>query len=166
MQTAVNPLEYHYETALKLDYFILGANIAVLGWTVVNTDWIPAGQGYVWLISAFWILLALSTIGGIVRQLYNGMLFGINHQSLYAAEMASGIERAVLEGGVFINQQTGEKSSGEDLKQLAKLWRGTEKKGKDVFEKLSKRATLSGNLAIILFVVALVMLAGMRISIL
>src|SRR3989344_6902190 len=108
MATSVDPLKYHYDAGLKLDYFILSADIALLGWTVVNTDWLPAERIYVWLMGAFWMLIALSIVSGIIRQLQNAMLFGVNHQSLHAAELASNIERAVLEGGGFINQQTGE----------------------------------------------------------
>jgi len=73
-----NPLEYHYKAGIKLDYFILSVNTALLGWTVVNTDWLPDNSIYVWLIGVFWLLIILSVICGIIRQVYNGMIFGLN----------------------------------------------------------------------------------------
>ena len=55
----------------KLDHFILGLDIALLGWTVVNTDWIPQHNVYViWLVGIFWALIILSIIAGITRQIF------------------------------------------------------------------------------------------------
>lgn len=55
----------------KLDHFILGADIALLGWTVVNTDWIPKQNAFiVWLVGTFWVLIILSVISGVIRQIF------------------------------------------------------------------------------------------------
>ena len=158
-----NPLEYHYKTGIKLDYFILSANIALLGWTIINTDWLPQGNKFIWLIGGFWILIILSIICGVIRQLYNGMIFGLNHQVLYAGELASGIERSTLQGENFINQKTGEIISNEKFKKFAILQREKEKKGKKFYKKFENKSVLFANFAVILLVVALFLLVTIKI---
>lgn len=55
----------------KLDHFILGTDIALLGWTVVNTDWIPEKTALIiWLVAIFWLLIILSIISGVTRQIF------------------------------------------------------------------------------------------------
>src|SRR3989344_2400619 len=55
----------------KLDHFILGADIGLLGWTVVNTDWIPEENILVvLLVGIFWALIILSIFSGILRQIF------------------------------------------------------------------------------------------------
>jgi len=166
MNNNPNPLKYHYETNIKLDYFVLGADIAILGWTVVNSDWLPAGQLYAWLISGFWLLITLSILSGILRQIYNGMAFGVNHQYLDAGEIASVVERAAIEGRIFVNQQTGEVSSNKEFKKFASPHRKKEKRGKKIYSELSKRAQFYGNTAILLLVAALFFLVIIKVSIL
>ena len=126
-----SPLEYHYKTHIKLDYFILSVDIALLGWTVVNTNWLPREQIYVWLMAAFWILIVLSIISGIIRQLYNGMAFGVNHQVLYPGDLANTIERSNSPGAKFINQQTGKPIQCAEIQKVAVLQREKEKEGKE-----------------------------------
>jgi hypothetical protein len=161
-----NPLEYHYKTSIKLDYFILSANIALLGWTIVNTGWLPQGNIFIWLISGFWALIILSVICGVIRQLYNGMIFGLNYQILEAGELASVIERSGLQGGEFINQQTGDVKPTEKFKNFAIPHRTKEEKGKKLYEKFEKRSAFFANLAVVLLVVALFLLAGIKIYVL
>ncbi|MFH1375106.1 MAG: hypothetical protein ABIH35_00340 [Patescibacteria group bacterium] len=72
-------LEYQYKTANKIQYFILSVDVALLGWTVVNTEWIPKSQIYTYLIGFFWLLIILSVIFGILRQKYDSMISGLNH---------------------------------------------------------------------------------------
>lgn len=158
-----NPLEYHYKTGIKLDYFILSADIALLGWTIVNTDWLPKGNISIWLIGGFWIFIILSIICGVIRQLYNGMVFGLNHQFLHAGELASVIERSALQSGGFINQQTGEVTPSEEFKKFATPHREKEEKGKELYEKFENRSVFFANLAVVLLVVALFLLAGIKI---
>lgn len=157
-----NPLEYHYKTGIKLDYFVLSANIALLGWTIVNTDWLPKENIFIGLVGSFWILIVLSIICGIIRQLYNGMVFGLNHQFLHAGELASVIERSALQGGGFINQQTGEVTPSEEFKKLATPHREKEEKGKELYKKFENRSVFFANLALVLLVVALFLLAGIK----
>ena len=161
-----NPLEYHYKTGIKLDYFILSANIALLGWTVVNTDWLPKSNTFTWLIGSFWVLIILSIICGVIRQLYNSMVFGLNHQILHAGEVASVIERNALQGGDFVNQQTGEVTSSEEFKKSAIPHREQARKGEELYKKFENRSVFFANLATVLLVVALFLLAGIKIYIL
>jgi len=163
MADNINPLEYHYETGIKLDYFILSANVALLGWTIVHTDWLPKGNIFIWLIGSFWILIVLSIICGVIRQLYNGMGFGLNHQFLHAGEMANIIERSALQGGDFIDQQTGKATSSEEFKKLATPHRKKEGKGKELYKKFGNRSVFFANFAFVLLVVALFLLAGIKI---
>jgi hypothetical protein len=158
-----NPLEYHYETSLKLDYFILSANIALLGWTIVNTNWMPKCTIFIWLIGGFWTLLILSIISGIIRQLYNGIAFGLNYQILQAGETASVIEKNSLQDGNFINQQTRETMSNEEFKKFATPHREKEKKGEKIYDKIVNKSVIFGNLAIILLVAAIFLFAGIKI---
>ncbi len=158
-----NPLQYHYETAIKLDYFILSANIALLGWTIVNTDWLPADNMSPWLIGGFWILIVLSIICGIIRQLYSGMAFGSNSEFLNSGELASTIERNSLQGSGFINQQTGEIIPSEDFKKLAIPHRKKEEDAKILWAKFENRSTIFANLAVVLLAVALFFLAGIKV---
>lgn len=72
-------LEHHYKSGLKLDYFILTIDLALLGWMLVNTEWLPKGKIYSYLMAGFYIIVALSIICGIIRQLYNGKTFALNH---------------------------------------------------------------------------------------
>jgi len=166
MAENLNPLGYHYRTGIKLDYFILSADIALLGWTIVNTNWLPNGRIFIWLIGSFWILIVLSIICGVIRQLYNGMVFGLNYQFLHAGELASVIERSALHGGGFINQQTGEVTPSEEFKKLATSHREKEEKGKELYKKFENRSVFFANLAIVLLVVALFLLAGIKIYVL
>ncbi|KKU19415.1 MAG: hypothetical protein UX31_C0006G0006 [Candidatus Nomurabacteria bacterium GW2011_GWA1_46_11] len=163
MDNQPEPLDYHYKTNLKLDYFILGADIAILGWTLVNLDWLPKERLYVYLIGAFWSLVALSVISGVLRQIYNAMLFGINHQSVYAAEIANQIERASMGGGSFINQQTGKMMLSEEFKKLANPHREKEKLGKEKYEKYSRCSQFYSNASICLLAIALFLLIITRI---
>ncbi len=163
MADNINPLGYHYKTGIKLDYFILSADIALLGWTIVNTDWLPKGNIFVWFIGTFWLLIIFSIICGVIRQLYNGMVFGLNHQFLHAGELANVIERSTLQGGDFINQQTGEIMQSEEFKKLATQHRDAEKKGKELYEKFENKSVIFANLATCLLVVALFLLAGIKI---
>lgn len=162
MSESPNPLKYHYETYIKLDYFVLSADIALLGWTVVNTEWLPNDPIYTWLIGGFWTLIILSVISGIIRQLYNGMAFGVNHQTIYAGELASTIERNTMQGGKFVNQQTGEVSSSDEFKKFATPHREKEQKGKAVYDRLSRKAQFYGNVAICLLIVALFLFAAIK----
>lgn len=161
-----NPLEYHYKTGIKLDYFILSANIALLGWTIVNTDWLPQGNIFTWLIGGFWVFIILSIICGIIRQLYNGIIFGLNHQILHEGELASVIERSTLQGGNFINQQTGEVTTSEEFKKFATPHREKKEKGEELYNKFANRSVFFANLATTLLVVALFLLAGIKIYVL
>ncbi|GEM_PF-4665149 len=158
-----NLLEYHYKTGIKLDYFILSADIALLGWTIVNTDWLPKGNIFIWLIGGFWAFIILSIICGVIRQLYNGMVFGLNYQFLNAGEKASVIERSVLQGGSFIDQQTGETTSSEEFKKMAIPHREKEEKGKELYEKFGNRSAFFANLALGLLAIALFLLGGIKI---
>lgn len=158
-----NPLEYHYKTGIKLDYFILSADIALLGWTIVNTGWLPKGNIFIWLIGGFWIFIILSIVCGVIRQLYNGMIFGLNYQFLHAGELAGVIERSALRGGDFTNQQTGEITSSEEFKKFATPHREKEEKGKDLCKKFENRSVFFANLSIVLLVIALFLLAGIKI---
>lgn len=161
---AVDPLEYHYETNLKLDYFILSAGIALLGWTVVNTDWIPKNKVFIYAIAVFWVLVIVSIICGVIKQLYNGMLFGLNHQYLHAGELANVIERSAnVPGATFMDQQTGEISTAEEFKKNAEMHRETEKEGKELYKKFMNKAILFSNLSIIFLVVALFVLAWIKV---
>lgn len=161
-----NPLEYHYKTNIKLDYFVLSANIAILGWTIVNTEWLPAGDIFVWFIGCFWVFIILSIVCGIVRQIYNGMMFGLNYQFSEAAELASIIERSSLQGGDFINQQTGEIIQNEEFRKFADRHRDKEKKGKQLYEKFENKSVFFANSALILLVIALFLLAGIKVYVL
>lgn len=163
MSENINPLEYHYKTSIKLDYFVLSADIAILGWTVVNTDWLPSGEIFVWLIGGFWILIILSIICGITRQIYNGIIFGLNYQILYSGEIADVIEKNALQGGSFMNQQTGEVVAWDQFLKYAEPRRETEKKGKELYSKFNNRSVFFGNLTICLLIVALFILAGIKI---
>ncbi len=167
MTNTVNPLEYHYKTGIKLDYFILSVDIALLGWTIVNTDWLPSGEVFIWLIGVFWVLIILSIICGVIRQLYNGMTFGLNHQYLQAGELASVIERSTFQGsGKFVNQQTEEIIEGAEFKELARPHRESEKEGKELYTKMARKSTVFANLALGFLVLALCLLAGIKIYIL
>ncbi len=166
MKDDLNPLHYHYQVGIKFDYFILGANITLLGWTVVNTDWLPREEIFIWLIGVFWILIILSIVCGIFRQLYNGMVFGLNYQVLQAGELASTIERSASQGGGFMDQQTGKVTSSDDFKKFATPHREKEKKGEEFYEKFNNRSALFANLAICFLVIALFLLACIKIYIL
>ncbi len=166
MADNINPLEYHYKTGIKLDYFILSVNVALLGWTIVNTNWLPQGNIFIWLIGGFWGLIIISIICGIIRQLYSGMIFGLNQQFLYAGELASIIERSTLQGGSFMNQQTGEITPSEEFKKLAIPHRKAEEKEIELYKKYNNRSAFFANSALILLVVALFLLAGIKIYVL
>ena len=125
MADNINPIEYHYKVGIKLDYFILSADIALLGWTIVNTDWLPNGKFFIWLIGIFWTLIVLSIVCGIFRQLYNGIVFGLNHQ--------------------FLEN------------------RNKEQEGRALYEKFNSRSALFANLTIWFLVIALFLLAGIKI---
>lgn len=162
MAEGIDPLKYHYESGIKLDYFILSADIALLGWTVVNTDWLPEENYYYYLISIFWLLIIFSIIFGIIRQLFNSMVFGINHQYLHAGELANVIERAAIKGGPFMDQQSGKVSSSEEFKKRARSLRDKEKSAKDLYEKYNKRSMLFANLSTVCLVLSLFMLAYIK----
>ncbi|MEK7547085.1 MAG: hypothetical protein AAB536_02820 [Patescibacteria group bacterium] len=122
---SINPLEYHYKVGIKLDYFILSADIALLGWTIVNTEWLPKGAIFIWLIGGFWILIILSIVCGIFRQLYNGIVFGLNQQ--------------------FLEN------------------RNREQEGRTLYEKFNNKSALFANLTIWFLVIALFLLAWIKI---
>jgi len=164
MPQTVNPLEYHYQTLLQLDYFILSANIAILGWTIVNTDWLPGGIFYILLISVFWASIVTSIIFGIIKQLYNGMLFGINHQYLRHGELASEIERLTVQGGDFMNQQTQEIVTADVFAQYAVDQRKEETVKKQAYSKYDRMAAFFGNASIVLTCFGLFLLALTKIS--
>lgn len=164
MFQTVNPLEYHYQTLLKLDYFILGANIAILSWTIVNTDWLPSGGYYILLMGIFWALIVTSIIFGIIKQLYNGMMFGINHQYLRHGELANEIERHATQGGGFVNQQTGEIIAADVFAQYAVGHREEETKKKQIYNKYDKLAAFFGNASITLTCCGLFLFALTKIS--
>ncbi|MFZ2188775.1 MAG: hypothetical protein WAV73_04400 [Candidatus Moraniibacteriota bacterium] len=160
----INPLEYHYQTTLKLDYFILSAGIALLGWTVINTDWIPKGRLFILMISIFWILVILSIICGIIKQIYNEILFGLNYQYLQAGLSADEIERKTnIPGATFIDQQTREIINSDEFRKNANQHREKEEQGKKLYDKFMNRAAFLSNLAIIFLVIALCCLAFLKI---
>jgi hypothetical protein len=156
-------LKYHYQAGIKLDYFILSADIALLGWTITNTDWLPKSEIYHYLIGLFWIFLIISVVCGVIRQLCSGMAFGLNYQFLNAGELASQIERTSLEGGDFIDQQTGKITPNKEFRKFADKHREKENKGKKLFEKFSNKSKIFADLAIIFLILALFLLAGIKI---
>ena len=156
-------LEYHYKILLKLDYFVLGIDIALLGWTVVNTDWVPRQILFVWLMFAFWFLVIFSIIFGIIRQLNNAGAFGINSKALHSARLAGQIERSVMEGGSFKDQQTGEVISSEEFAKFGVKHRENENEAKKLFKKLSKCSEYFGNAAILFLVLSLLLLVLIKI---
>lgn len=145
-ENILSPLEWHYKSGQKIDYFVLSVALALLGWTVVNTDWLPEGQLYVWLMAAFWLLIIVSIICGIIRQLYIGMTFGVNHQFLRSSELADLVEKSTVQGGPFIDQQTGERIGAEEFRKKAVPLRHHENKGREIYKKYEKRASIYGNL--------------------
>lgn len=163
MSSTVSPVTYHYEVGIKLDYFILSADVAILGWTIVNTDWLPNGVIFIWLMGAVWCLIILSLICGLIRQLYNGMAFGLNQQYLDAAESASEIERKVLQGGDFIDQQSGKVTSGQEFKKFAISHRVTEKKARELYKKHTDKSVLFANLTTIFMIISLSLLSLIKI---
>jgi len=166
MKESPNPLEYHYDLGVKLDYFILSVDIALLGWTVLNVDWLPRSEVYRLLITAFWFLLVLSIICGIIRQLYNSMIFSLNYHFLHEAEQANRIEKASINGGFFVDQATGKVSTADEFKKHASQHRMEETIGREKYTKYSKLGMIFANLTTIFLVVALVLLVLVRISLL
>src|SRR5579872_1827424 len=119
MDNNPNPLTYHYESRLKLDYFILSVDVALLGWTIVNLNWLPHA---IWCevgILLFWLLIILSIIFGILRQENSSQAFGTNFRQLNAGEKASLIERSTINPGTFISQQTKAAMPSEEFRELA-----------------------------------------------
>ena len=157
-----SPIEYHYKTGIKLDYFILSVDIALLGWTIVNTGWLPHGNTFALSIGVFWVFIIFSVIFGVIRQLYNARMFGLNYQYLHAGELADVIEKNVSQGGDFKDQQTDEIVSKEEFKKYAIPQREIEEDGKELYKKDAKRSALFANLAVILLLMALFLLAGIK----
>ena len=166
MKETSNSLEYHYEIGIKFDYFVISIDIALLGWTIVNLDWLPKTDFYRWYIGIFWLLLILSIICGIIRQLYNSMIFSLNYHYLHEAELADVIEKASVQGGSFTDQATGKVCSSEEFKEFAKPHRLEEIRGRKNYDKYSKVGVIFANLTTIFLVFALVLLALIRISLL
>lgn len=165
MKTDLNPLEYHYKTLEKLDYFILSANIALLGWTVVNTDWLPKSNIYALAMAVFWLLIIFSIIFSIRRLLYNAKAFGLNYLFLNAGTLASEIERTALQG-TFIDQQSREIIPPKKVKEDAKNQRGIEKEGKELYEKESNHSKFCADIALYCLITALILFVGIKISLL
>ena len=163
MSSNVSPVTYHYEVGIKLDYFILSANVAILGWTIVNTDWLPKGIIFIWLMGTVWTLIILSLICGLIRQLYNGITFGLNQQYLDAAKMASTIERSALQGGSFTDQVTGKVISSQEFKKIALNHRSTEKKARELYKEYVNRSVMFANLTTIFMITSLSLLALVKI---
>lgn len=163
MSGNIDPLEYHHKIGIKLDYFILGADVALLGWTVVNTGWLPKESFFVFLIGGFWMLIVLSILSGIICQMYKGMAFGINHFSVEAGNLASEIERNTAAGGNFKNQQTGEILSAEKFKTYSVTHMDREKKFNQRFDVLEWRSRLFGSASVILLTIALFLFVNIKI---
>lgn len=166
MKETPNPLEYHYEIGIKLDYFILSIDVALLGWTIVNLDWLPKSDMYKWFIAIFWLTLILSIVCGIIRQLYNSMVFSLNYHYMHEAELADVIEKASVQGCLFTDQATGKVCASEEFKKFAKPHRQEENLSRGKYKKYSQMGMVFANLATIFLVVALVLLALIRISLL
>lgn len=166
MSGNIDPLEYHHKIGIKLDYFILGADVALLGWTVVNTDWLPKESFFVFLIGGFWMLIILSILSGIICQMYKGMAFGLNHFSVEAGNLASEIERNTVAGGNFKNQQTGEILSAEMFKTYGVTHRDRERKFNQRFDVLERLSRLWGSASVTLLAIALFLFVDIRLIVL
>lgn len=162
MDNNPNPLTYHYESRLKLDHFLLGADIALLGWTIVNLNWLPTNIWFELGILAFWVLIIISLCFGILRQIYSSQAFGLNFLMVDAGERANMIERSTINGGIFIDQQTKESMSAEEFKKFGDTQRNNQKIFKDEYDKLNNRTAWLGNWSLYCLVAGLCILAALR----
>lgn len=162
MDNRPNPLAYHYDTALKLDHFLLGADVVILGWTIVNVDWLPPSLVFASGILLFWALIFASLVLGILRQRYSSEAFGVNFMDLNAGELADVIERSSLQGGAFVNQQTGETISAEEFKKYATVQRDNQKMFKKAFNVAADKAALLGRWTFYLLAIGLGWLAILK----
>ena len=83
-------------------------------------------------------------------------------------EMVESGEISIGHAISLLREQTGtftDKDHSEEFKKFGTEHRGKEKKGKEVYNKLSKRSELFGNVAIFLLVIALFLLAITKLSI-
>jgi uncharacterized membrane protein len=163
MDNNPNPLTYHYESRLKLDHFLLGADVALLGWTIVNLDWLPM---HIWswvVMGIFWLLVIASLVLGVLRQIYSSSAFGANFWELHAGNVASEIERNTLQEGTFIDQQTRVPMDAEEFRKFAKENRDTQAKFRKHFSTYSNRAAWMGWWSFYFLTAGLIVLATLRI---
>jgi len=163
MENTPNPLAQHYENTRKLDYFILTADIAILGWIIANTDWIPKNNFFLFFVGIALISIAISILFGIYRQLHLSIAFGLNYTSLYHGELANIIERSTINEGIFKDQATGEEITSDDFKKFAPSHRKTEKEAQDLYKKQGDKSTIFGNLAMIFLIVGIFLLSIIKI---
>lgn len=163
MENTPNPLLQQYENMRKLDYFILTADIAILGWLIANTNWVPKNNTIIFIFAIALSFISISIIFGIIRQLYISTAFGLNHLSLHHGEMANVIERASFSSGLFTNQQSGKEITNEEFKKFAPPHRKTEKETMSLYEKYSERSAMFGNLTIIFLAIGLFSLLFIKI---
>ena len=145
MDNNPNPLTYHYESRLKLDYFLLGADVAILGWTIINLDWLPHQIYFEIGVFAFWLIILTSLIFGILRQMCSSQAFGANFLANDAGERANVVERATISGGSFVEQQTKKVVTAEEFGKFGPEQRSTQKKFEGEFDKYNNRAAWLGN---------------------
>jgi hypothetical protein len=162
MENNPNPLTYHYESRLKLDYFLLGADVAILGWTIVNLGWLPLQAWFEVGIAVFWVLILISLLFGVLRQMYSSEAFGLNHLMIDAGEKIDVIEKSAMAGGPFIKQETGESITAAEFKKYASPWRDTKEKLKQRYDRVNDRTAWLGNWSFYCLIAGLCTLAFLR----
>lgn len=155
-------LDHHFGEKSKLDYFILSIDIAFLGWTVVNTSWLPVQQNFIYGMAACWLLVVASIVCGIVSRYLRIEMFGTNFLINQMKELVSTGQTALSQGATFL-LPTGVEVPRDEVSTSIETYKSAVALGEAKFTRAGNFAHYLSNASPILLVLALCIFGVMKI---
>jgi hypothetical protein len=106
--------------------------------------------------------MVLSLFLGILKQRADAQAFGANFLMNEAGSKADLIEKETLNPASFIDSKTGKVIDAKTFREYAPHWRKAEKDLNQQYDQISRQATLFGNWSLYLLVMALTLLAALK----
>ncbi len=131
--------EQYLESNQKVDYFMTGLCVAIFAYSVQSFD---AGNyvNYIFLAPIAWSLLLLAVLAGIVRLEYTSNWLGIGYKILLLDKRLNGskIASQIVKHGTFINSQTKQPLTEQEILSLIRNIQSSEEYRKNLIKQEDK----------------------------